>query len=243
MSQAKGDNTSIVNAAPVRPVTRRNLIAGGTAALAVAGAALPSKALNADAETDPIVILWRQYRPAEDAARRIGNRIVEIEGELEHPGVTLGTVIALADWKARKVGPVEVNRQRKDREEAAGLTDLPDKQDELDAMSGDLYAQIESGTATSWAGLAVKLLIAFEHTERRESIEDLPCCLYASMLRDLLPFCPADVAERARIYVEAEADQSEYRRVGDCLPRSTALRKGVTHERRRIRHLDRQEGA
>jgi hypothetical protein len=270
MSKAKGNDTQIVNASKVRQITRRNLIAGGTAVLAVAGAALPSQALNADAETDPVVILWRQYQPAEDEARRLGDRIVEIEAELpEHPGVNLGMMIAFAPVGMEPVGPVEVaryaedierwardmmsgragfddatreawiearkaelvevNRQVKEREKAAGLPKLRGEQDRLDGISGDLYSQIETGTATTPGGLAVKLLIAFEHTENRDAIEDLPYCLYVSMLRDLLPLCPADVAARARVYVEAEADHSRScLLVGDCLAQIRCIdRAGV----------------
>jgi hypothetical protein len=222
MTKAKGDNTQIVNAATVWPITRRDLIAGGTAALAVAGAALPSNTLNADAETDPVVTLWRQYRPAEDDARRLGNRIMEIEGELEHPGAALGTVIAIADWRAGKAGLVEVNRQRKDREKAAGLPELRDEEHRLDGISGDLYAQIEKATAITPAGHACKLLIAFEHTERSEWIADLPCCLYVSILRDLLPLCPSDVAAWARAFVDADPDHAH---VGGCLDTARGIER------------------
>jgi hypothetical protein len=258
MSQATDKNIMPALPATANRITRRGLLAGGTAALAVAGAALPSQALNSDTDADPVVILWRQYQPAEDEARRLGDRISEIaEGLPEHPGVNLGMVHAIAPtglaavgrpnltrcpedierfasdmmsdrlgfdaatratWiEARKAELVEVNRQVKERERAAGLLDLRDKQDELDGISGDLYAQIEKAAATTPGGHAVKLLIAFEHTENSKYLVDLPCCLYASMLRDLLPFCPKDIAVRARVFVEAGTDQSDIRRVGDCL--------------------------
>jgi hypothetical protein len=129
-----------------------------------------------------------------------------------------------AEWiEARKAELVEVNRQMEGHRKAAGLPELRGEQDHFDGISGDLYSQIEVATATTPAGHACRLLIAFEHTEHSAFIEDLPACLYVSMLRDLLRFCPADIAARARVFVEAGTDQSEIRDVGDCLAQICGL--------------------
>jgi hypothetical protein len=95
-------------------------------------------------------------------------------------------------WIAeRKSELVEVNRQMEGAKRASGLTDLEAERSQTAQLADDTYGEIARTVATTPAGIAAKIVMAFEFADDG-IVEDLPHCLNVDALRDLLPFCPPD---------------------------------------------------
>jgi hypothetical protein len=131
-------------------------------------------------------------------------------------------------WIAeRKAKLVEVNRQMEEAERASGLTDLREEQRRHSQVADDAYGEIAKTAATTPAGIAAKILMAFEFADDG-MIEDLPHCLNVDALRDLLPSCPSDLAERIRWFTEAiERTGNRAAMISDCLDQAYSIAEGT----------------
>lgn len=87
----------------------------------------------------------------------------------------------------------------------AGLPAIEDEMERLSERTGELITAINETAATSPAGYAVKILAAFDWVDADQHVFDYPHIITVSILRDLLPHLPDDIAGIARRFVNADA--------------------------------------
>ncbi len=113
----------------------------------------------------------------------------------------------LAAWHEKlKRELAEARRRAEEARERVGLTAIDRQREELCERTGALIGAIQSATAATPTGYAVKILASFLWQDDDQFLADYPHCIAVSALRDMLPHLPDDVAIVASRFVNADRD-------------------------------------
>ena len=125
----------------------------------------------------------------------------EIEQHFFHPASAFfpSTPAQLEAKKARRDAKLaeleDIQRRASQEQERCGLRAIEKRLDELVEAQDGLERLIEESPSMSPVSLAAKVDVGFSHSEKDESLVDLPHCMFAAIVRSIIHELPADMVE------------------------------------------------